>query len=217
MISSPLPPDTFTRWGCDGTAACWPGEGIWRGRSTFRPARSSSRRLRRAGITAWGFAATGNCICGVQHADGLTNVPPGITNVIAIAGRDIPPPDAVRGWYPGVSKFIDDPRRLLGLDDRARRTGRGKSTPISYQWQFSGRDIVGATSPILTLTNLTEALAGELHRGRLECFRPESPVVTWRSLSRVRRLFCRHWVETRIRPWGRDLPLARQSPTVPCP
>ncbi len=120
--------------------------------------------LKLAAIAAGGYHSMGLRRDGKLHlwgsaGDGLTSVPPGITNVIAISGgtyhRMTLSGNGAPVFQNSSTTQVAYSGSTIALDGRA-----AGNTPISYQWQFEGLDIVGATNPILTLTNLSEGLAG---------------------------------------------------------
>lgn len=90
--------------------------------------------------------------------DGQTDVPAGLSGVAAIAA----------GWYHTVA--------LIGPVITTQPLGQSfvwgggvvlsvnaAGTGLSYQWQFNGTNILGATSSDLNLTNLSMADAGAYH------------------------------------------------------
>ncbi len=99
-------------------------------------------------VTAWGLNAYDN-----EHITRL------LTNVVAVA----------QGCGHGLALMGDGPPRLSApLMDRTIRGGatvqlRAPSTgllPLSYQWQFNGVDLPGATNAVLSLTNVQPAQGG---------------------------------------------------------
>jgi alpha-tubulin suppressor-like RCC1 family protein len=100
-------------------------------------------------VVAWG---------GFDVGYGLTNVPPGLSNVVAIAG----------GTEFGMVLQRSGLPLALGPIHQATYSGAPVvmkayvtgTMPLSYQWQFDGTNILGATMPWLFLTSPQLASAG---------------------------------------------------------
>jgi len=142
----------------DGSVLAW-GRNL-EGQINVPPSALKLTAIAAGGYHSMGLRRDGKLHLWGSTSDGLTNVPPGITNVIAIAGGTYHRLTLSGNGSPvfqnSSTTQVGYSGSTIALDGRA-----AGNTPISYQWQFEGQDIVGATSPILTLTNLTDALAGD--------------------------------------------------------
>ncbi|MGZ4964793.1 MAG: hypothetical protein ACXWC8_19725, partial [Limisphaerales bacterium] len=101
----------------------------------------------------------GTVIAWGDNPYGETNVPSGLTNVVAVAG----------GAYHSVA-LVNDGRPLIlqspvggtaftgrGFNFKAQVVG---DAPLVYQWTFNGTNLPGATNALLTLTNVQGTNAG---------------------------------------------------------
>jgi hypothetical protein len=104
----------------------------------------------------------GTVVCwgaGGAYNDGQANPPHGLTNVVAIAG-------AVDYSLALVSNVSRDP--TVSHFSQSAIAGKNATftafsigpRPLSYQWQFNGTNILGATNLNLVLTNVTRTSAG---------------------------------------------------------
>jgi alpha-tubulin suppressor-like RCC1 family protein len=140
---------TVVAWGCDIGSADTPP---------------------RAGFTNVVALASGDDRCFALRADGsvvlsglrLPPGPPGLSNVIAVAGGDTPLPlNYAWGYHVAL---VGNGSPAMTLQPVSQTTARGATArlharavgvqPLSYQWQFNGQDLVGATEASLTLANV---------------------------------------------------------------
>jgi alpha-tubulin suppressor-like RCC1 family protein len=99
-------------------------------------------------VAAWG-----------SNNSGQTNVPPGLKNVVAVSGGDSHSMALLRGGVPVIANppvsftaISGTPATFIG--------GAIGSFPLSYQWQFNGTNIIGATNVSLTINNVQLGNAG---------------------------------------------------------
>ncbi len=63
-------------------------------------------------------------------------------------------------WHPPVFSIQPQNQTNLCGDPATFQAAANGTAPLSYQWQFAGTNIVGATNPVLTLASVTENNAG---------------------------------------------------------
>jgi alpha-tubulin suppressor-like RCC1 family protein len=103
-------------------------------------------------VIAWGAGGTNG------DDAGESIVPPGLSNVVAIAAGYQSSMAIMGSGQPAVSMFANElaySAQMVVL--RAYAMG---GFPLSYQWQFDGTNIAGATMPWLMLTNVPAAGSG---------------------------------------------------------
>ncbi len=141
----------------DGTVRAWGWNA--RGETDVPAGLSNVVALAGIGYHTLALKADGSVVSWGFGSNGETNVPPGLTNVVSVAG----------GW--GHSLVVVGPQAPTVLVQPTNRTvySRMSSTfrvaasgslPLSYQWEFNGTALPGATSATLVLTNPQYADAG---------------------------------------------------------
>lgn len=97
-------------------------------------------------VVAWGDNSHGQC-----------NVPSGLSNVVFIAAGSTH--SAVLSKQPGICIYATNQTVFSGGQAAFTIVATGYQ-PLSYQWEFNGTNIAGATNPSLTLTNVPVTDAG---------------------------------------------------------
>ncbi len=140
---------TVIGWGNDAAGRATPPAGL-SNVVAIAAGFSHSLALKSDGtVVAWGYTASG-----------AANVPAFLTNVVAIAA----------GYYDSVA-LIDHRSPAMVMQPRNFGTSPGGTAiltasavgtvPLSYQWQFQGNPIAGATNTWLAITNAQFTDAGE--------------------------------------------------------
>ena len=99
-------------------------------------------------VSAWGDNTYGQSI-----------VPTWATNIVGIAGTSFDSLGLVGDGPPVVTCPLVNRSILTGRTVYFYATAVG-ATPLSYQWQFNGTNVAGATKPILAVTNAQATQAG---------------------------------------------------------
>ena len=87
----------------------------------------------------------------------------GTDYLIAVDGVNGAQGNIVLNWGMGTAPVITNPptNQTVNAGGTATISVQASGKPVpSYQWQFNGRDIPGATNTVLTLTNVQPAHAG---------------------------------------------------------
>ncbi len=103
--------------------------------------------------------ANGTVVAWGDNSAGQTNVPAGLTNVIAIAAGAYHALAAINNGSPFFAAQPINAFANSGATD-VLSVGLVGQPPLSYQWQFNGTNIAGATGATLTLTNVQAINAG---------------------------------------------------------
>lgn len=140
----------------DGTVVAW-GNNLF-GQATVPAGLSGVTAIAAGNFHTAALKSDGTVVAWGWNDDGQTAIPAGLGGVTAIA----------TGWYhtaallgplittqPAAQTFVLGG----GLTLSVSATGSG----LSYQWQFNGTNLSGATSPTLSLTNLSLTNAGAYH------------------------------------------------------
>ena len=98
-------------------------------------------------VVAWG-----------RNWEGQATVPEGLSNVVAVAAGYWH--SLALGTFPPVITVQPFSRAVQEGDDATLTSKAFGVQPLSYQWQFDGTNITGATNSSLTLTNVQAAHAG---------------------------------------------------------
>ena len=137
----------------DGTVVAW-GNNLF-GQSTIPPGLSGVTAIAAGNFHTVALKNDGTVVAWGWNDDGQSTVPPGLAGVTGIAA----------GWYHTVALLgpliATQPVAQTfvlggGITLSVGATGSG----LSYQWQFDGTNIAGATNSTLSLTHLTPADAG---------------------------------------------------------
>ena len=105
--------------------------------------------LKRDGtVIAWG-----------GNSSGQTDVPSWLTNVVAVAGGYTHSLALLNDGSPFITRQPWTLTRSSGMTAEFHVVALGLA-PLSYQWQINGTNINGATSALLTLTNIPLGAAG---------------------------------------------------------
>lgn len=99
-------------------------------------------------VAGWGFNFFGGPM-----------VPPGLSNVVAVASDSSHSLALVGGGSPFLRNRLISRTAVMSGNTYFRIEASG-AWPLSYQWQFTGADLPGATGPVLVLTNLQPGQAG---------------------------------------------------------
>ncbi len=141
----------------DGTVAAWGYD--YNGQATVPIGLSNVVAVAAGGFHSLALKADGTVLAWGLNYYGETDVPAGLSNVVAIAA----------GQYHSLALVGEGPPHLTA--PLVNRSVMGGSTvvfyaeatgawPLSFQWQFSGTNLPGATSPFLILTNVQTSQAG---------------------------------------------------------
>lgn len=109
-------------------------------------------------VVTWGAGlANDPLVSGYDYGQSI--IPKGLTNVIAISGGWWHTLALINDGSPAVVRTIPNQTTTNGLNVTFR-IDTVSPLPVSYQWQFNGTNIVGATNSLLTLTNVPLGSAG---------------------------------------------------------
>jgi hypothetical protein len=150
----------------DGTVVAWGGGGFGQ---TEVPAGLSNVVAISAGdghtlalrgdgtVVGWGAGMTND---GSYNNSGQSLVPTGLTNVVAISGGQTFSLALLNDGSPFIAR-----QPPLNLSAHTGATvmlsvGATGTPPLSYQWQFDGTNVAGATNATLVLTNMPLSSAG---------------------------------------------------------
>jgi alpha-tubulin suppressor-like RCC1 family protein len=100
-------------------------------------------------VVAWGL-----------NSSGQANVPTGLSNVVAIAGGSFHSLALVGDGPPVVKFFVPDRLVAAGVGEVRFYASAVGGWPPTYQWQFNGADLPGATNSWLTLKGVQQTQAG---------------------------------------------------------
>jgi Regulator of chromosome condensation (RCC1) repeat len=103
--------------------------------------------------------ADGKVFAWGQNDAGQTVVPPWATNIVAIAGARIDSLALSGEGPPTITSPLANRSILTGKSAYFYATAVG-ATPLSYQWQFNGTNVPGATRAIFTVPNAQPNQAG---------------------------------------------------------
>jgi hypothetical protein len=106
-----------------------------------------------------GLRSNGTIVAWGSNSKGQTNIPPGLSNVLAVAGG-YQHSLALRGS--GVPFFVAQPADVTvaaGSQATFSVVASGFA-PMTYQWQFNGSNLPGQTGPTLNLSNVQPGQAG---------------------------------------------------------
>ncbi len=106
----------------------------------------------------------GSLVTWGKNSQGQTNIPVGLTNVIAITSGG---QHSLALLNDGSPQFTWQPRGAMMHAGDAIVLGVGAvgAGPLSYQWQFNGTNLAGATGTSIVLTNVQLANAGSYSVG----------------------------------------------------
>ena len=103
--------------------------------------------------------ADGTVLAWGDSTYGQTNIPTGLANVARIAGGGYHELALVSDGRPSLTVQPASQVALAGTTVRLPAMAAGQQ-PLSWQWQINGTNIAGATTAMLTLTNVQGAAAG---------------------------------------------------------
>ncbi len=94
-----------------------------------------------------------------NNGNGQTTVPAGLTGVVAIAAGSEHSLALYRVTMPSIITAPQS-QTVIALSNLTFTVTATGTAPLSYQWQFNGVNIIGATNADLTLTSVSFANAG---------------------------------------------------------
>ena len=106
-------------------------------------------------VHALALRSDGTVVAWGQNTDGQNNVPPRATNVTAIAvgfGHMLAVARNTAAPWPRITEQPRHQRALVGQPVKLSASAEAIA-PLSYRWQFRGRDISGANNAVLRLDN----------------------------------------------------------------
>lgn len=132
----------------DGTVAVWGGEA-----TNIPSGLSNVVAIASASTQCLALKSDGTAVIWGDNTYGQTNIPPGISNVVGLGGGNDFSLLIVNDGSPWIVR--PPARRTIyeGYDTTFSVTAMGVP-PISYQWQFNGTNITGATNAAINLANL---------------------------------------------------------------
>ncbi|MGV3756710.1 MAG: ice-binding family protein [Verrucomicrobiota bacterium] len=137
----------------DGTVVAW-GNNLF-GQTVVPPGLTGVVAISAGQFHTVALKSDGTVVAWGWNDDGQSNVPVGLAGVTAIAA----------GWQHTVALigpiiFTQPLAQTFSLGGDIMLSVESVGTGLSYQWQFNGTNIVGATSSTLNLTSLTQANEG---------------------------------------------------------
>lgn len=149
----------------DGTVAAWgagttnTGEFPNYGQSVIPDGLSNVVAVSAGAYNSTALRADGTVFVWGGDSFCATNVPAGLTNAVAIAAGDEHVVALTGPKVPFLTTRLVDRRSFPGGTVYWRAAASG-AWPITYQWQFEGTDLPGATNSVLELTNVHASHAG---------------------------------------------------------
>ncbi len=137
----------------NGTVVAW-GNNLF-GQATIPPGLSGVTAIAAGNFHTVALKSDGTVVAWGWNDDGQTTIPAGLDGVTAIAA----------GWYHTAALLgpliTSQPlAQTFTVGGGITLSVAAIGTGLTYQWQFNGTNISGATNPTLNLTSLTSADAG---------------------------------------------------------
>ncbi len=162
----------------DGTVVAWGSNS--HGQTNVPPTATNVVAIAAGESHSLARRADGSVVAWGAGMYGQTTVPAGLTNVQAVAGGD---GRSVLLVADRPACITQPPRGITTPVGSSATFGVGASgaAPVTYQWQFEGVDIPGATNVLLTISNVQPADAGNY---RVIVANPEGSVTSqWAALT----------------------------------